>query len=324
MKISCYSERILNPFRGVMNVISTGDADAVTIDGVNWDLYVHDHFDCTADQPEEFTQIDMPDIRYGKWNRETGFVRAPALPSYHYEKIQQIGSTLFKVLLKHANQIPFAFKDNYELWLLDKENNEPLALLDSVCSNQEIHDPCTLTWKSGIRCQKFFSSQILPAIREHETHADMLNEIVNSRAGNQPGAQWFYRKCNGYGIGLNAINIDEKYIGRELSPRLFPRMFVEQNWNCKSTSALFNDFIEWLSPWLLLLDFLKDNQRKSLEATARKQALLVDEMHLLYPKVISEKDINAARVEAAIRKAASKPDEQTDTIKALNYCYIET
>ena len=36
MPVTCYSQRILNPFRGVMNIISTGGGDAVTIDGINW------------------------------------------------------------------------------------------------------------------------------------------------------------------------------------------------------------------------------------------------------------------------------------------------
>ena len=55
MNIVCYSERILNPFRGVMNIIALDDAEAVTTDGVNWSLYVRDHFDSGEDQPEERT-----------------------------------------------------------------------------------------------------------------------------------------------------------------------------------------------------------------------------------------------------------------------------
>jgi len=69
------------------------------------------------------------------------------------------------------------------------------------------------------------------------------------------------------------------------------------------------------------MDFLSDTQRESFETTARQHALLVDEMHLLYPKVISEKDIKAARVEAALRKAApvsKEPDEP------LHISYRET
>jgi hypothetical protein len=320
MKVSCYSQRILNPFRGVMNIISTGRADAVTIDGIEWSLYIHDTFGSHRDDPEEFANIELPDIRYGEWSKKAGLKRAPVLPCYHYDEIQEIGEELLAAVFEHAHKIPFIFKDNYELWLLDEENLQPLALLDSVCVEQEIYTPASLQWKAGNRCRQYFNSNVISDVEE-QTHADILNQLVNTRAGKNPGAQWFFRKEDAHGIGIDVINIDEKYIGRGMSPRIFPRMFVEQQWDDDSECALFNEFINWLSPWLLLMDFLSDSQRKIFEAAARQHALLVDEMHLLYPKVISEKDIKAARVEAALRKAApvsKEPDE------SMQFCYIET
>jgi len=71
MPVSCYSQRILNPFRGVMNIISTGGADAVTIDGTNWTFYIHDNFDCPTDDPKDFFEIEMSDIRFGDWNKQS-------------------------------------------------------------------------------------------------------------------------------------------------------------------------------------------------------------------------------------------------------------
>ena len=82
MDIVCYSERILNPFRGVMNVIALDDAEAVTTDGVNWSLYVRDRFDTADEIPEEFDNIDNPHIRFGTWSEAEGLKRAPVLPSY--------------------------------------------------------------------------------------------------------------------------------------------------------------------------------------------------------------------------------------------------
>ena len=75
MDIVCYSERILNPFRGVMNVIALDDAEAVTTDGVNWSLYVRDQFDSEENDPEDFIKIDNPHIRFGTWNEERGLKR---------------------------------------------------------------------------------------------------------------------------------------------------------------------------------------------------------------------------------------------------------
>ena len=310
MGIKCHSERILNPFRGVMNVISTGDADAVTIDGVHWDIYIHDTFFSIDDDPEEFANIEIPDIRFGEWSEKEGLKRAPLIASYHYDEIQLIGQRILDAVHQHADHIPFSFNDNFELWLLDKEHKQPLALLDSVCQENEIMAPASLIWKAGIRCRAQFNSTIQPLNDKEEPHADMLDKLINKRAGNSPSAQWFYRTRRGYGQGLKGFNLAQQHIGRELSPRLFPRMFIEQSWEDEHHTTLFNEFIHWLSPVLLLMDFLKDDQRKSFEASARAQALLVDKMYLLYPKVIDEKEIKAARVEAAFRKATTH--ESTD------------
>ena len=132
MDIVCYSERILNPFRGVMNVIALDDAEAVTTDGVNWSLYVRDYFDTTDIDPEEFAHIDNPHIRFGTWSEANGLVRAPVLPCYHYQEIQHKGERLLEVVRHYAADVPFEFRDYYELWLLEKDTRQPLALIDSV------------------------------------------------------------------------------------------------------------------------------------------------------------------------------------------------
>ena len=108
---------------------------------------------------------------------------------------------------------------------------------------------------------------------------------------------------------MSGVNLDECLIGRDLSPRLFPRLFIEQSWDNEPATKLVDDFIDWLSPWILLLDFLKDPQREAFEAAARKHAMIVDRMHPLYPKVVCDKHINAARVEAMLRKSGDQSEE---------------
>ncbi len=321
MSISCYSQKILNPFRGVMNIISIGGADAVTIDGINWTLYVHDSFDCPTDDPEEFFEIEMPDIRFGDWNKKSGLLRSPLIASYHYNEIQAIGNALLDAVHEHADQCPYPFADNYELWLLEKHTGDPLALLDSVCKKSKIHLPDNLNWEAGLRCKQKFLNEYPPLENQDTTAGELLNQIVNQRAGSQPSAQWFYRDQFNDGIGLTGVNLDNSLIGRELSPRLFPKMLIQQQWQNKTKASLVDSFIDWLSPYLLVLDFLRDPQRETLESTARNQALLVDKMHLLYPKIINQQAINAARVEAVMRKSTqnNNKDKTQETIE-----YIET
>ena len=74
-----------------------------------------------------------------------------------------------------------------------------------------------------------------------------------------------------------------------------------------------------MSPWFLLLDFLKDEQRETLEQTARKHAMLVDKLHVLYPKIIAEKHIKAARVEAMLRKTQQDKQQEADASHLAAY-----
>lgn len=318
MDIVCYSERILNPFRGVMNIIALDDAEAVTTDGVNWFLYVRDNFDTTDNDPEEFAHIDNPHIRFGIWSEAGGLERAPVLPGYHYHEIQHKGERLLEVVRHYAADVPFEFRDCYELWLLEENTRQPLALIDSVCCDRDIYDNDQLTWRAGNLCRSQFKSDAAKLTDGFDTHADLLNQLINSRAGNRPSAQWFLRAQNGYGYGLKGINLKQGLVGREMSPRLFPRMFVEDHWENSAHAKLINDFINWMSPWFLLLDFLKDDQRETLEQTARRHALLVDKLHVLYPKIIAEKHIKAARVEAMLRKTRQeKPQEADNSLGSL-------
>jgi len=295
-----------------MNTISTGDADAVTIDGTRWEIYIHNRFHDTDDDPEEFADISAPDIRFGEWTKKEGLKRAPSLDSCHYTQIQHIGKQIMDAIYQFADQIPFQLDDNYEFWLLDSEHDQPLALLDSACREKEIITPDSLTWKAGFRCRTQFNSTISHLIEEDiESHAELLDQLINKRAGEKPAAQWFHRSEDGYGRGLTGTNITKRHLGRELSPRLFPRMFIEQIWEDENHETLFKDFIDWLSPIILLMDFLKDEQRQYFESNAKAQALLVEKMHLLYPRIINRRDINAARVEAALRNTIS--DSQQDS-----------
>jgi hypothetical protein len=305
MPVTCYSQRILNPFRGVMNIISIGGAEAVTIDGINWVLYIHDNFDCPTDDPQEFFEIEMPDIRFADWNKESGLRYSPLIASYHYNEIHAIGHALLDALKQYADSCPYPFADKYELWLLDEKTSEPLALLDSVCNKSEIRPPEKLSWEAGYRCKHEFLKAFSSTDKSLSSAAEVLNKMINQRAGKQPSAQWFYRDNFDYGKGLNGINLHSHLINRELSARLFPKMLIQQQWPHNTDETLIDAFVNWLSPCLLVLDFLRDSQREALELSARQYALLVDKMYPFYPKVINQQAIHAARVEARMRKSLS-------------------
>ena len=148
-----------------------------------------------------------------------------------------------------------------------------------------------------------------------------MNTLINQRAGENPSGQWFYRNCFDYGKGLQGINLKKKFTGRELSARLFPKMLLQQQWLHPFEKTLVDTFIHWLSPYLLTLDLLTDSQRLTLEQAARQYALAVDKMYPLYPKVLDEQAINAARIEAVMRRS-NQINNRDKTAEAIEY--IET
>jgi hypothetical protein len=75
------------------------------------------------------------------------------------------------------------------LWLLEETTGLSLALVDSVCCDSDIFDNDLLTWRAGNLCRSQFKSDTAKLTDDVTTHADLLNQLINSRAGNKPSAQ---------------------------------------------------------------------------------------------------------------------------------------
>lgn len=90
--------RLLNPFRGVMNIIAYRGAEAVTIDGVHWDIYVKD-MSLTADLDAAPNML-ISEIRYGHWTAEAGLKRGPIYPSADFDMMEAQGNRVYQYLLE--------------------------------------------------------------------------------------------------------------------------------------------------------------------------------------------------------------------------------
>lgn len=78
MPIGCYAQRLLNPFRGVVHVIRFQSAEAVTTDGIEWDIYVAN--DALLDGlGRAGRRAQISDIRYGHWSAEKALKRSARL-----------------------------------------------------------------------------------------------------------------------------------------------------------------------------------------------------------------------------------------------------
>jgi hypothetical protein len=127
MQIECYAQRLLNPFRGAAHTIRYRSAEALTTDGVEWDIYVAN--DALLDGlGRAGKRAQISDIRYGHWSAETGLKRGPLFPSDDFRRLEDMGAVVYENLLTMHRAVPFAFLDQFELWLLDRRDR-PLALL---------------------------------------------------------------------------------------------------------------------------------------------------------------------------------------------------
>lgn len=315
MTIRCYAQRLLNPLRGTINIISYKSAEAVTTDGVQWDIYVRNE-ELVADL-ENANKIQTSDIRYGRWSAKNGLKRGPLHPSEDFKRMEHRGAIVYERLLQLHERIPFPFHDDYELWLLDREN-KPLALLDSAVAEEDLELEQSTRWLAGQACHRSFHSTALNP--QPSGAAEQLERYVNSRAGDSPAAQWFHRQTDGSGTGMAGIDLPNGLENRTLAQTDFPPLALEPDKHTAPYRQLIQDFFAWQAPCLLLLAGLDKNTRARLEIQARKRALAVSDHYRLYPEIINDKEIKAACVEALMRK--SQPHAET-TEDILSPFYIE-
>jgi hypothetical protein len=322
MAIECYAQRLLDPYRGAMLTIRHEAAEAVTLDGVRWDIYVAN--DQLRDGVKALREIQVSDVRYGSWTREQGLKRGPLYPSDDFRRLEAMGATVYEHLVAVHDRIPFPFADRFELWLLDRERL-PLALLQSVVRPQEMDLRFAPQWRPGIAARERFTSPsaeaLVPGLAEATSAADCLARYVGSLAGEQPCAQWFRRDPDGSGSALQGIGSSSLPEGSVLSRDTFPSLMISERDHDEAHRRLIQDFFAWQAPWLLTLAHLDTATRRRLEQQARSQALLVEAQHRLYPATADRAVINAILVEATLRRALPPAARRQDA--AMSTFYIE-
>ena len=321
MAFECYAQRLLNPFRGVINTIRHESAEAVTADGVQWDIYVSNE-SLQRDMAGR-ARAQVSDIRYGRWSAAKGLKRGPIFPSDDFRVMEAMGTAVFNHLLSVHERVPFPFTDIFELWLLDKQSR-PLALIDSASELESIklNQPCQ--WLPGQNCRSTFTSAAARELGLENTPpgalADYLSTYVNSRTADRATAQVFRRSLDGSGEGLHGINMDNNLEGRTLDTSAFPLLLLETESHDDLHSRLLHDFSCWQAPWLLLLPTLDSGLRREYEQHARVQAIKVADQYHLYPAIIDRQVIDSARIEARLRKTV--PDKRPEEF-SMSPFYLE-
>jgi len=303
-----------------MNIIEHEGAEAVTTDGVHWDIYVRD-----AELVKDLAngkRVQTSEIRYGSWSQKNGLKRGTIYPSKDFRILELCGTRLYEYLLGHHNDVPFPLRDTTELWLLDTEGN-PLGLLNSVVERDSIEPDCFIDWRAGQACHRAFETTAFD--REDAPDSDhspgkYLTQYINGRAGEHPVAQWFTRTPDGSGLGMQGVNLPAGLQNRTLPRVAFPRYFLKEDGCSPAHRQLIQDFLAWLAPCQLLLQDLDHSERQRFEQLAMSRALEVNKHFHLYPQILDDGAIMALRVEAALRLGEAQNDNEDETMATY---YIE-
>lgn len=274
-----FAVRRLNPYRGVVQIVDTGDAEARSFDGEVWHL-----------RAEDGQGLSRP---AGVWSQGEG-LRAGSAARLE---------TLLAALAGRPS-LPFHLADSIELWLLDKEHGLPLALLDAQRPTAHRLGPAELEWMPFALPYRAFHSPALAGDPGAATHRDALARMVNARARPYAAAQWFRRRADGSGEGLEGYRARPEWSGRRLPAEAFPPLLVEAARALRLEQSVIRDYHAWLSPFLLCWPSLPDGVRGELEVMACQRPRWLLQVHRLLPRVIDTERIRSALVAARIEHAA--------------------
>jgi len=297
----CYAVRRVNPFEGVLQVLETHSARAYSPNGQIWQVQV------LAQRPDHtwrsFSEV-MPIeqfFNFGLWDAEGGLLRVPANPLLDIGGMTTAAEQLTAALRPALERLPFPLIDDYECWATDYQGR-PVALLATSEDPERLRDIRVGRWQATrIADHGFVSPALLarniPASgnlgpRQHAEHLERQVRQLGQHKG------WFRRLGDGGGEGLPPGK------PHTLPADAFPALGLKTDWKDLQARELAEDYLAWQAPNLLMLQRIDDAQRRWLEGHACRRAVELAAGYRLIPRVLDRQGIEAARVEARLRKSA--------------------
>ena len=280
-----YSRKLLLPFVGVIQLAEVGKVRALSLDGKNWAI----HYALTSNTKTQHShQTPSSESDYTLVATfQDGQLKTKL--AYRYLETGDAHSHI-DLLCEAATkiEIPLAPADRFEYWLLDKDDDEPLALLQSAINQEEMARPAPLKeWHAMPASQlAIHTAEATPESNEGVYVPPVnyrLEKLIEERAGNKPKAIWIER--------------------RDPARDHFPHCLIREEWDSAAGQQLCDQYIERLAPRLLMLHGLPQTVRQRLEQAACKFVFDVERFYPLYPEVIDKSIMDTARVEAQLRRA---------------------
>jgi len=273
-----YSQRILPPYSGIVQIAESDRARAQSFDGIKWDI----HFLAGNDQQNRVKGYALDRSFFRVANIQNQKITPYVFPSFlDAAEITESINELAEFL--STAQLPFPPADNFEYWLLDAKDDSPLALILSCCEESlKSTYPTRNNW-TALPHSKMQIENTLAEQARHETPVnDRFQRLVSNRAGHNPRGAWFQRHLN---------EADD-----------FPGLLVREDWQNEAEHDLCQRYLIRKAPRLLMLQGLSKNDRERMEIAAQQQVFEVDQYFPLYPEVVDQRRMSAMRVEARLRR----------------------
>ncbi len=304
--IRAYSQRMLPPYSGFVQIAESERARAQSFDGVNWEIQYLNVNDQARRQKkrEQGYALDRSYFRVASLKNQqiNPFVLPSCLDSAEIaDCIDELS-----VFLSTA-QLPFPTADMFEYWLLDGVDESPLALIFSCCEESQMSTyPAHTEWTALPHSKLKIDNTAHEQARNMAPVNHRFQCLVAKRAGVKPRAAWFKRSQN--------------------ETDAFPCLLVREDWQEEVEHDLCQRYLLRKAPRLLMLHGLSQSDRERLEIAALGHAIEVDQYFPLYPEVVDERRMSAVRVEARLRRDAphqstvndrASPSKNTPMSKAM-------
>lgn len=295
-----YATRRVNPFLGVMQIVEAEEGRALSCNGVVWEILVRATRGSTRGGLD---QIDKKKtyFRFGMWSNNDGLMKRASSPAadQDYFELASKCEKLVEHVREHQCQLPFHLEDNIELWLFGSNTQQPLALLSSLIPGASLPSPEPRYWSSCIGADGSPGQRRFPQARELETQ-------VKQRAGLNTNKYWIKRLPGGDGLVENT--------GDTIHADRFPVFLLDEKWANDEEQQRAHEYIEWISPSLLTLQHLDNETRARIERNLNVQAVSIEHHWHLYPEIINQKLLKAARVQSKIEKSSRKARKKTGSL----------
>jgi hypothetical protein len=283
-KPRCYALRRLNPFLGVVQVVETPSGRASSSNGLVWDIQI------LTQAPADWGSLNAGNMgkawsRYGLWSERDGLAHRPLAAHSKDRQLRRDSEHLIEQVRSNLDRLPYALADRRELWLLDAEQQKPLALLHAMLPDANPPRPEPRYWKACLGQQGVAGQRRFPGTAELESQ-------VKTRAGfniNRAWVTWNPERTTLVDGDSSLIQDDE-----------FPAFGIREDWPEREDRQRVQRYIDWAAPAFLTLPYLDDAQRTRLESSLSDQAVSIEYHWRLYPKILDKNKLIAARVKAGL------------------------